>query len=127
MRFYYYVLEGKTPVPLDRTQANLLIWGEWFEHADRRVAQTQVGPYWVSTVFLGLDHNFTGTGPPILFETMVFSSDEEGERGSPVDLEMHRYSTWEVAEMGHHTIVQLVKLTLEQQADVKTRQNADHE
>src|SRR5215471_17514474 len=26
----------------------------------------------VSTVFLGLDHNYSGVGPPIVFETMIF-------------------------------------------------------
>ena len=29
----------------------------------------------VSTVFLGLDHNFFGEGPPLLYETMVFGGD----------------------------------------------------
>jgi hypothetical protein len=29
----------------------------------------------VSTVFLGVDHNFFGVGGPILFETMIFGGD----------------------------------------------------
>jgi hypothetical protein len=35
-----------------------------------------VGPYRVSTVFLGVNHNFGGGGAPILWETMVFSGGE---------------------------------------------------
>jgi hypothetical protein len=48
----------------------------------------------VSTVFLGIDHNF-GNGPPLLFETMVFGGEYDGY--------CKRYSTWEEAEGGHKT------------------------
>lgn len=49
-------------------------WAVWFEHANdlRRVGLTEVGGSRVSTIFLGLDHNFSDSGPPILWETMVF-------------------------------------------------------
>ena len=48
-------------------------WGKWFETADRRVARTVLNNgKLVSTVFMGLDHNFCGEGPPLVFETMVF-------------------------------------------------------
>lgn len=53
----------------------------------------------VSTVFLGLDHQY-GDGPPLLFETMVF--------GGPLDHEMNRYSTWNEAEKGHQEMVERV-------------------
>ena len=42
-----------------------------------------------STVFLGLDHQLTEDGPPLLFETMVF--------GGPLSGETDRCSTWELA------------------------------
>ena len=29
----------------------------------------------VSTVFLGIDHDHSGVGPPVLWETMIFASD----------------------------------------------------
>jgi hypothetical protein len=38
----------------------------------RRVALTRIGPFEVSTVFLGIDHNFRMDGPPMIFETMTF-------------------------------------------------------
>jgi hypothetical protein len=68
----------------------LLIWAEWFQHADRTVVQEYIGPYRISTVFMGLDHNFWDTGPPILFETMIFSD------GATLDYQ-DRCSTWDEA------------------------------
>jgi hypothetical protein len=53
-----------------------LDWAIWFDQSKNRiVAQEMVGQLWVSTVFLGLDHNF-GDGPPVLWETMVFGDDQ---------------------------------------------------
>lgn len=66
----FYVLIGKLAVPVKTVEE----WAQRFEHDKKRVADTQVGKFWISTVFLGLDHNF-GTGLPILFETMVFGPD----------------------------------------------------
>lgn len=41
----------------------------------RRVARsTLTDGKVVSTVWLGLDHNFSRSGPPLIFETMVFDS-----------------------------------------------------
>lgn len=65
---------------------------------DRIVKQEQVGVYWISTVLLGIDHSFSGGGPPLIFETMVF-------RGSASDLDMDRYSTEEQALQGHDAMV----------------------
>ena len=36
------------------------------------LAYTKEGEVAVSTVYLGLDHNYSGIGPPVLWETMVF-------------------------------------------------------
>ena len=88
-----YTLEGKTPEPAD----DVLEWARWFETADRHVAKLQLPDgVEVSTVFLGLDHNFAG-GTPILFETMVFGGTSNGYQ--------ERYATWEEAEIGHARIV----------------------
>ena len=53
----------------------------------------------VSTVFLGMNHNY-GESAPLIFETMVFSS--ENDSG---DLDMDRYSTEEKALKGHKEMV----------------------
>ncbi len=52
----------------------------------------------ISTVWMGLDHNFGG-GRPLIFETMVFANG----RGS--DFNMARYSTLEEARLGHKMFV----------------------
>lgn len=76
----HYVLRGHEPV-----QASLLEWAAFFENVDnRRVAEAYVGewhrkPSLVSAVFLGIDHDFLGDGPPILFQTIVFGGPLHGE------------------------------------------------
>jgi len=67
---------------------------------DRRVALDKgVGDYDVSTVFLGIDHDYFSSGPPMLFETMVFF------KGTYNECNCYRYSTWEEAEECHKQIV----------------------
>lgn len=84
-----YILEGETPVKTD-----LMTWAKWFEAGcdNRRVASTKRDGIHVSTVFLGLDHQW-GEGPPILFETMIF--------GGPHDEWQDRCSTWDQAIVMH--------------------------
>ena len=95
-----YILNGHNPVKVD-----LMAWAKWFETADRKVARTLLPEgVKVSTVFLGIDHNFGDKGPPILFETMIF--------GGSLDEEMDRYSTWEEAEAGHKRMVTKAKAAI---------------
>ena len=63
----------------------------------KRVAQdTLPNGRWVSTVWLGLDHSFGDDGPPLIFETMVFPSEEDF-----AELWCERYATLEQALEGH--------------------------
>lgn len=89
----YILDEDRNPVECH----DILVWGRWLETADRKVAHSTVGDIRISTVFLGLDHNFYNDGPPMLFDTMVF--------GGKLDKEMGRYSTWNEAERGHKKMV----------------------
>ena len=69
-----------------------------------RVGWTEFGEdIHISTVFLGIDHNFAPDGPPILFETMTFGIELDGE-------DTWRYITWNQAEAGHAAIVERVTL-----------------
>lgn len=93
--------------PLDIEQANTLLG----DPAYKRVALTNVTStsdpgidYRVSTVWLGLDHNFDGSAP-ILFETMVFRFDGADEY-------MQRYATEEEARTGHAETVTIVAATV---------------
>lgn len=108
----HYILVGQTPVPVEpcdpytpEGQEGLLRWARSLEVSDRRVAETWL--YFrscrVSTVFLGLDHNFgrilSGNAdlPPLLFETMSFwlHNSEHQER----------CATWLEAEAMHRRVV----------------------
>lgn len=54
-------------------EPDVIRWAKRFESGERRVALAELpGGVRVSTVFLGIDHNFSGGGPPLLYETMVF-------------------------------------------------------
>lgn len=82
-----------------QVEPDLIKWAQWFERADGRRIAADSFPLGngdqtadVSTVFLGLDHNW-GDGPPLLFETMVF--------GGLLDGEMDRYATKADALIGH--------------------------
>ena len=69
-----------------------LAWAKDLESPERFVKQEVLeNGKFVSTVWLGLDHNY-GEGEPLIFETMVFAS--KNDRG---DLDMNRYSTKEEA------------------------------
>lgn len=67
--------------------------------------------YWVSTVWLGYDHNFGG-GKPIIFETMVFSGRLDrwyklgGKRHyTRSDYAQVRYHTEAQAKRGHKKLL----------------------
>lgn len=55
----------------------------------------------ISTVWLGINHNWSGVGDPIIFETMIFDNDISG----PSDLRCERWSNEHQALAGHAAIV----------------------
>lgn len=83
--------------------ADLLTWARWLETSGARriVAKDEVHGKIVSTVFLGLDHQFGPGGPPLLFETMIFPSVTDYSEEY-----MERYSTWDEAAAKHKLIVE---------------------
>jgi hypothetical protein len=93
----HYIMDSEGNVQ----KATLMEWARWIDDGRNKIVrQETVGGKWVSTVFLGLDHRFTGKGPPILFETMVFPNkkDLHEER-------CERYCTRAAAITGHESIV----------------------
>lgn len=92
----HWVLDGHTPCPV----SDLLEWARWLETADRHVAADVVAGVRVSTIFLGLDHQW-GEGPPILFETMIFEGYYDGY--------CSRCCTWDQAETQHAAALARVK------------------
>lgn len=85
-------------------EPDLVAWSSWFEQDERRVVRRQqwtrpdgVGIL-VSTVFLGLDHNFgMAHRMPVLWETMVFVDGESTDE--------YRYTSREAAIRGHNRVV----------------------
>ena len=87
-----YILDGDgQPVVCD----DLLAWACWFEDTPERIVAQDRLPngVCVSTVFLGIDHNFGHDCPPVLWETMIF--------GGPSDQYQNRYTSREDAVAGH--------------------------
>lgn len=103
MRGHYWKWERDTGIV---SECSLDEWGAWVQKdPGRRILErTTVGHHDVSTVFLGIDHNFGVHGAPILWETMVFDkgtcreSDRFGDLGG-------RYETQEQAQAGHDAAV----------------------
>jgi len=90
----YYDKTGQ-PIDVDR-------WCELFEDsAYKRVAYTEIdaADCYVSTVWLGLNHNWFA-GPPEIFETMVFGGAYGGA--------CIRYATETDAQSGHARTVAAV-------------------
>jgi hypothetical protein len=98
----YYVLDAAgEPVAC----ADAVTWAQWFATAERHVAQDMdegdgADAVRVSTVFLGLDHNWSGEGPPVLWETLVM--------GGPLDGTMRRYRSRADAFHGHQAVCRAV-------------------
>lgn len=99
----YYRLQGKLAVPVRSVRE----WARFMETEDRRVAEEMVGPVWVSTVFLALDHAWGGAGPPLLFETMTFPDKQE-----LLEAGCWRCSSWDEAEAQHARVVEQTKAQL---------------
>lgn len=92
-----FILNEKgNPVP----ENDLFKWGQWMQTGDRKVARETINGIDVSTVFLGLDHNYENTGCPILWETMTFGKIEYQDRCG---------GSREQAEAMHAKMVQRIK------------------
>lgn len=99
----HYILDHNGN-PVSTTDVELL--SKFLSDGDARtVNKTSLpGDVKVSTVFLVIDHNWSGKGPPILWETMIF--------GGHYDLWTERYISLENAEAGHEAAVAMVRKAL---------------
>lgn len=101
MMLKYYILDEEHR-PIRARDA--VEWAKFFENTTNRIVDwTQINSQVeVSTIFIGIDHRILGSGPPILFETMVFGADDDSG-------EMARYSSWDDAVAGHSAIVKRLR------------------
>jgi len=112
----HYILDAEHHVVLE---PDLLTWARFMEEHERRIVeQTETKLYWVSTVFLGLDHGWhSRRNLPVVFETMTFDLKhvvKEGlgdrlmrvrEEADLPDWSFDRYCSWDDALTGHRSIV----------------------
>lgn len=108
----YYRRDG-TPYTDAPGLSATVAWAQDFEIANRRVCRTEF--WWgghLSTVWLGLDHNYSPHGQPLIFETMLFTWEFETDAFDNGDFsEVHpeegcwRYSTEKEAIAGHSDLV----------------------
>lgn len=107
----HYKLVDRVPVEVP----DLMEWAMCMEGPGRQIRLTRVGPHTVSTIFLGLDHNWGMTGPPVLFETMSWI-DREHEvpavgnfPGATLDRDFDDYQTrcctWDQAIAMHEAAI----------------------
>lgn len=144
MRDLHWILVGKdhTPVAFDTsTEERLIEWARWFSDFDkRRVAEDFTRYYRVSSVFLGIDHQF-GKGPPLLFETMIFERketvklvfgrmrryQEEAFDAMADGQTQWRFATWDDTLANHNAIVRRLhrqeKVALDLVHKLRTKQS----
>ena len=84
----FWILKDGQPFPVD----DIKEWVRWFETQERVLARDERDGVRISTVFLGIDSGFEG-GSPVLWETMVFGGDHDGD--------MYRYCSQLAALVGH--------------------------
>lgn len=96
----FYILDGRGNPVREPDPAR---WEEWFTGSDNRVLKhdTVSRAVRVSTVFLGFDYNFSGKGPPLLWETMIF--------GGRHDRTCQRYASRKDALAGHARALVIAK------------------
>lgn len=102
----YLLDKDHNPYPVE----DPIEWAKGFEPERKRVAENTVGQFWISTVFLGLDHNYGEDGPPLLFETMAFPIREDDRL---IEDYCERYATWDEAVAGHNRAVTLYQSKLQ--------------
>jgi hypothetical protein len=99
---YFLLDDNETAIPCSIEE-----WGNFLEDARgtkrRIVKQEYIYDKFISTVFLGLNHNWSSKGTPLIFETMIFNDNNGCEEYCD------RYSTWDEALIGHEKAVQWVK------------------
>lgn len=86
---YYKLDKNNNPIPCTLDE-----FANMYSDKNFVLAQNKIKDSLVSTVFLGLDHNYGDNGLPILWETMIFPD-------SGGDNYQVRYSSYKEAIEGH--------------------------
>lgn len=79
-----------------------------FDINNRFNLKTRIERYVISTVDLGVNHQFIEGLPPLWYETMIFDVENIGEENS-LSWYQERYTTEEEARKGHQEAIEFVK------------------
>jgi hypothetical protein len=110
---YYILKDGKAVAEWNPRIANAFVG----HHVDKTSLYASDGTeICISTVFLGIDHNYSGKDLPVLWETMIFWE------GNGLDGWQQRYTGDKAARAGHKKAVALVKTALENVPDTMPKQ-----
>ena len=93
---------------------DILEWARLREDPDYSIVKQEVvEQYWVSTIWLGLDHGFSlePAALPVIFETMVFPAPEHKGKRLALEYDCQRYCTEEEALAGHEETVLMIRAT----------------
>jgi hypothetical protein len=121
----YIINEKGNTVPCD----GISEWGTWFgTHRLQYQLSDEIADLSVSTVFLGIDHNLTMAGPPLLWETMVF------DKGSPfmthpmMDVGCWRFATQKEAyEFHDNKVEELAEALKKSKSPFRFGENQNHD
>jgi len=108
MSLFYLLDQNKIPYSVTQD-----LWANWLTKAisngSKTIKFTNLHKYsaTISTVFLGLDHNWDISGKsknPVLFETMIFFNSDILE----LNYYQERYTSYKDAIQGHRDCVRMV-------------------
>lgn len=100
-KLFYTLDENKNVIPTD----DILKWGEFRENYDNMIIkQDTIKEFFVSTVFLGIDHGFGNSRKPVVFETMIFPPESKS-----MEVFCRRYTNYRRAVLGHKIACRLVE------------------
>jgi len=110
-RPHFYILKDGQPVGIYDARQWAAYMEEDPDENGRRCGHTEWAkfdkPTRLSTIFLGLDHNFAPNGLPLLWESCFFYGEFTPGQYSRV---LNRYSSLEQAKTGHEELVAMIDL-----------------
>lgn len=108
----YWLDETGKPLPVPENAGSIELgnYFQWLEN-NRKLRQEYIDDFFVSTVFLGMDHSFCND-TPVLWETMIFLKPDIENGSFGPEKYCRRYMSQVDAINGHEKICKLVSSPL---------------
>jgi hypothetical protein len=113
----YILDDDNNPVPVEDN--DVISAAQWRrDHPDRwRLRQDEMFGCLISTVFLGYDHSHSLSGPPVLWETMIFEDYVRDPESWGEDIYLNRHTSHADAIVGH---AEAVSWLIDEKSDLMT-------